>query len=275
MVQPEPSAERLDRYISVAIEQGLYSSPRNLRRHLQYLFGAIALRGKDVLDIGGGAGLLAVYAAVCGARSAVCVEPEGAGASSGLRARFERFRSAIDPQLPVTFVSETIQSYLAASRGFDVIVCANAINHLNEEACVHLQDDPAARQQYQALFMSINQALSRAGWFVATDCGRSNFFAALGMKSPFMPDIEWHKHQDPHVWSGLLERAGFADTGIQWSAPNTLGRLGRILLGNRPVAYFLLSHFRLSARQPRAGTADVSSISSPASPPASTRAPHR
>jgi SAM-dependent methyltransferase len=245
----ESSAEVLDRYINAAIDQKLYSKPRNLRRHLQYIFGGIDLRDKDVLDIGGGAGLLAVYAAVCGARSAVCVEPEGAGSTSGSRSRFERFRSAVNPGRPATFVSATIQSYLQASPRFDVIVCANAINHLDEESCVRLQYEPAAEQQYLSLFGLIKEATNPGGWFVATDCGRSNFFAALGTRSPFMPDIEWHKHQDPHIWAGLLRRAGFSEVTICWSAPNTLGRLGRILLGNRLVAYFLLSHFRLGTRR--------------------------
>jgi len=247
----ESSAAVLDRYVGAAIDQKLYSNSRNLRRHLHYVFGGIDLRNKDVLDIGGGAGLLAVYAAVCGARSAVCVEPEGAGASSNPRAKFARFTRAVDPRMPVTFVSDTIQSFLQGSRRFDVIVCANAINHLDEQACVHLQGDPAAERQYLSLFGLIHQATNPAGWFVATDCARSNFFAALGKKSPFMPDIEWHKHQDPHVWAALLARAGFSETTTKWSAPNTLGGLGRILLSNRIVAYFLLSHFRLSARKPR------------------------
>lgn len=245
------SDQALERYINAAIEQRLYSTPGNLRRHLEYIFAGIDLRDRDVLDIGGGAGLLATYSAVCGARSAVCVEPEGAGATSGWRAKFERFKSAVNPQLPVTFVDATIQNYLQAAHRFDVIVCANAINHLNEDACIHLQDEPDAERQYLSLFAVINQATNPGGWFVATDCGRSNFFAALGMKSPFMPDIEWHKHQDPQVWAELLLRAGFSAVEIRWSSPNTLGRLGRLVLGNRLVAYFLLSHFRLSSRKGR------------------------
>src|SRR5579863_10220895 len=67
-----PGTEVLERYLKAAIEQRLYSNARNLRRHLAYLFADIDLRDKQVLDIGGGAGLLATYAAVCGARGAVC-----------------------------------------------------------------------------------------------------------------------------------------------------------------------------------------------------------
>jgi SAM-dependent methyltransferase len=243
------SSEALNRYLEAATVQKLYSNPTNLRRHLDYLFSGIELRDRTVLDIGGGAGLLSLYAAVRGARSAVCVEPEGAGASVDLRAKFERFRDTVDPQLPVTFVGDTIQSYLQRSSGFDVIVCANAVNHLNEDACVHLQDSPGAEKEYLALFELLNRATNPGGWFVATDCAKSNFFAALGMSSPFMPDIEWHKHQNPDVWAQLLRRSGFSNVKIEWSSPNTLGPIGRLLLGNRLVAYFFLSHFRLSMRK--------------------------
>jgi SAM-dependent methyltransferase len=247
---PGSAEHTLDRYYTAAIAQRLYSNSHNLRRHLDYIFGGIELHGRDVLDIGGGAGLLATYAAARGARSAFCVEPEAAGASSGLGARFQRFKAAVDPQLPVTFVNATIQSFLETARRFDVIVCANAINHLAEDACVHLRDDPRAREQYLSLFRSLYDATVPGGWLVATDCGRSNFFGTLGLKSPFMPDIEWYKHQDPQVWGQLLLHAGFRDVQISWSSPNTLGRPGRIILGNRLVAYFLLSHFRLGCRRP-------------------------
>jgi 16S rRNA G966 N2-methylase RsmD len=107
-MRQESRAEALDRYMSAAIDQKLYSNARNLRRHLQYIFDGIDLRDRDVLDIGGGSGLLAVYAAVCGARNAVCVEPEGAGSSSGMRSRLEHgkstsarhLRQRYDPGLP-------------------------------------------------------------------------------------------------------------------------------------------------------------------------------
>jgi SAM-dependent methyltransferase len=246
----ESSAEVLDRYINAAIDQKLYSKPRNLRRHLQYIFGGIDLRDKDVLDIGGGAGLLAMYAAVCGARSAVCVEPEGAGSTSGSRSRFEHFRSAVNPGRPATFVSATIQSYLGSPRIFDVVIIANAINHLNENACIHLLDDPAAQAEYAGVFRALFGSLHPGGWLVATDCSRANFFNDVGTTSPFMPDIEWHKHQSPGTWDRLLRQVGFAAAQVQWSSPNTLGAPGRFLLGNRLAAYFLLSHFRLAARKP-------------------------
>lgn len=245
----DPAA--LGRFYEAAVRLGIYSNTANLRRHLQYLFDGVELRGKRVLDVGGGAGLLAVYAAVRGAQ-AVCVEPEAHGSTSGVTAKFAQLKSAVDPELAAELVSAPIQDYLATPRRYDVIVIANAINHLNEQACIRLRSDPAARAAYQELFGELFRALNPGGWLVATDCSNENFFNAIGLSSPFMPDIEWHKHQPPRVWDRLLQHCGFAPATVRWSAPNTLGRLGRLALGNRLAAYFLLSHFRLVARKPEA-----------------------
>ena len=248
----DPAAQA--RFYEAAVRLGIYSNTANLGRHLRYLFDGIELRGKQLLDIGGGAGLLAVYAAVRGAE-AVCVEPEAHGSTSGVTDKFLQLKSAVDPQLTVELVSAPIQEYLATPRRFDVVVIANAINHLNEEACIRLHRDPAAQAAYQELFSALFRALNPGGWLVATDCSNANFFNAIGVRSPFMPDIEWHKHQPPRVWDRLLQRCGFAPATVRWSAPNTLGRAGRLALGNRLAAYFLLSHFRLAARKPMSSAA--------------------
>jgi 2-polyprenyl-3-methyl-5-hydroxy-6-metoxy-1,4-benzoquinol methylase len=249
MSPPPPDTDLMNRFLDSAIRLGVYSNRKNLQRHLHYLFNGIELRNKRVLDVGGGAGLLTVYAAVRGA-DAVCVEPEGDGASADVTAKFHRLKDAVGPELHAALVTSSIQSYLRSPRSFDVVIIANAINHLNENACIHLRDDPAAQAEYAGVFRALFSSLQPGGWLVATDCSRSNFFNAVGATSPFMPDIEWHKHQSPGTWNRLLRQVGFTPARVQWSSPNTLGALGRFLLGNRIAAYFLLSHFRLAARKP-------------------------
>jgi hypothetical protein len=52
----------------------------------------------------------------------------------------------------------------------------------------------------------------------------------------------------------LLQEAGFAPATVRWSSPNTLGEAGRVVLGNRLAAYFLLSYLKLVARKPQIAT---------------------
>jgi SAM-dependent methyltransferase len=243
------NADTTNRFLNAAVRLGVYSNRQNLERHLSYLFGGVDLRHKHLLDVGGGAGLLTLYAATRGA-SAVCVEPESEGSTGGITKKFLQLRNAVDPELPAELVVGRIESYLSVRRHFDVVIIANAINHLNEEACIRLLDDRSAQADYEALFRSLCAALNPGGCLIATDCSKSNFFNDIGAKSPFMPDIEWRKHQAPATWDRLLQRAGFLPARVQWSSPNTLGSFGRFVLGNRLAAYFLLSHFRLVARKP-------------------------
>ena len=243
------SADVMNRFLDAAIQLGVYSNQKNLKRHLRFMFDGIDLKKKHLLDVGGGTGRLTVYAAVQGA-DAVCVEPEAEGSTGGVTEKFLQLKKAVDPQLRADLVVASIQNYLSVPRSFDVVIIANAINHLNEDACIHLLDDPAAQSEYEALFRVLFSSLNPGGWLVATDCSKSNFFNDIGVKSPFMPDIEWHKHQSPRTWDRLLQRVGFLPAKVQWSSPNALGNIGRFVLGNRVAAYFLLSHFRLAAMKP-------------------------
>jgi len=164
--------------------------------------------------------------------------------------KFALLKNLVDPQLRADHVASSVQNYLCDAHSFDVVIIANAINHLNEDACARLLMDPLARDEYKSIFISLFRSIRPGGWLIATDCSRSNVFNDLGLKSPLMPDIEWQKHQSPKVWDELLQEVGFARARVQWSSPNTLGALGRFVLGNPLAAYLLLSHFRLVARKP-------------------------
>ncbi len=74
-----------------------------------------------------------------------------------------------------------------------------------------------------------------------------NFFALLKIRNPFAPKIEWHKHQAPEVWAKMLDCVGFVNPIVRWSSFNRFGSLGRVLIGNKLMAYFLISHYCLSA----------------------------
>ena len=76
-------------FCNVAKEQALFKSSVRLQIYLSSLFADIDLRGKRVIDIGGGTGLYSFYAAACGgARNVVCLEPEVHGRHSGMNVKF-------------------------------------------------------------------------------------------------------------------------------------------------------------------------------------------
>jgi SAM-dependent methyltransferase len=237
------------RFFSLVGERGLYSSPGNLRFYGRYLFDGIPLDGRAVLDVGGGTGIYTFYAAAAGARRAVCLEPEAAGATSGVTARFRDVFEALGRPEGVSLAPQTLEDFDPTQGPFDVVLLNNSVNHLDEEACVRLPGDPEARARYGRCFARLRGLLAPGGHLILTDCSNGNVFPRLGLTNPLLPMIEWPKHQSPEVWAGLLREAGFTDPRISWSSFNRLRAPGRLLLGNRVAAYFLTSHFRLAMRR--------------------------
>jgi cyclopropane fatty-acyl-phospholipid synthase-like methyltransferase len=236
------------RFFDVAVINGAYTKPDRLQVFLNYIFDGTSLQGRNVLDVGGGTGLLTLWAAVNGA-NAVCLEPESAGSTQSVRKVFERMKTEISPDLKATMSPDYVQDYLAScEKKFDIIVMANSINHIAEEQCATLLYNEASRDSYVSFFEQLKTHLTAGGHLIVTDCDRRNFFGDLGVRSPIMPTIDWSIHQSPSTWKDLMEKAGFRITSIKWSTPNFLGTIGKVLLGNRFAAYFLFSHFRIAAK---------------------------
>jgi len=238
-----------EEFYSLAIEQRMYTKINRLKNHLAYEFGENSLSGMKVLDVGGGNGLLTFYAAVKGA-GAICLEPEFEGSSAGVIESFYKFKALLQNiKGSAAIQTRTFQQFESNER-FDLIVLSNSINHLDEAAMMRLSADQLSRNTYVGYFRKMFDLLNPGGRLIITDCDRTNFFNHLQLKSPFMPSIEWEKHQSPKFWLAMLNQVGFERVSIKWSSPNSLGAVGRALLGNRMVAYFLFSHFRIEVRKP-------------------------
>ena len=234
----------LSSYFDVVVSEGIYPNTGNLRFYARRLFDDVALEGRSVLEIGGGSGVLSFYAAASGARRVVCLEPEAAGSTALSQQRFEALmRRLRRPE--VTLKPVTLQQFEAGGETFDLLLLNASINHLDEEACIRLLDDPAARERYRRIFEKMAALTSPGGHVLATDCSRYNAFGSLGLTSPVARSIDWHKHQTPWLWARLLAQVGFTDPRIGWMALNALREPGRILLGNVVGAFFLASQFRL------------------------------
>ena len=64
-------------FLEMMARRGLYSSARRLRFYTSWLFRNADFTGRRVLDVGGGSGIMTLYAAASGASTAVCLEPQG------------------------------------------------------------------------------------------------------------------------------------------------------------------------------------------------------
>jgi len=249
-----------ERFYTAVQKLGVHPRPRRLRFYLEHqLLEGIDIEGKRILDVGGGCGLYALYCIAHGAAEVIVLEPQLAGSRSDSRAVFESLVEAIRPERPIQLVPKIVEDFVATESGrFDIILMHNSINHIDEEACAALDSEASAREYYRRFFTYLAR-LSRLGTqLVVADCARRNLFGDLGLRNPLMPSIEWHKHQSPRLWSQLLEEVGFMTRSIDWTSPNVLRRLGKVLLNNAMMAYLTMSHFRLVAEFHGEGKNNVS-----------------
>ena len=241
-------ASMLEQYYQLIEQESGAHVARGLRFRLeQYLFPGIELEGKRFLDIGGGTGTYSFYAACCGAREAVCLEPEAAGSSSGMIETFQRRARQLGIE-QVTLLPIPFQEY-QSNQLFDILFCHNAINHLNEDATIHLHRSVDAQKIYLDIFQKMYHHCASGGYLIIADAGRDSIYSWLRVRSPLTPTIEWHKHQSPQVWSRLLSQVGFKQVALRWRSPASLGSLGQLLIGNRFVNFFLWSHFCLTMQK--------------------------
>jgi SAM-dependent methyltransferase len=177
----------------------------------------------------------------------ICLEPEAAGSSPGMIETFRK-RSQQLGVTQVTLLPITFQEY-QTDQPFDVLFCHDAINHLDEEATIHLHQSEEAQKIYLELFRKMYHLCAPGGYLIIADASRHSLYSWLRVRSPLTPTIEWHKHQPPQVWSRLLNQVGFKQVALRWRSPTSLGYLGQLMIGNRFVNFFLWAHFCLTMRK--------------------------
>ena len=209
----------------------------------EYFLKDMDFKCKTVLDIGGGNGAIGFYCAIKGADKVVVMEPEFDGSTAGVIKQFEEISERF-PNLPVTMTTKVLEEYDTKEK-FDIIIMHDSINHIDEELCVVLHKDEAAKKKYLAFFELIANYCSQKARLLIADCSNKNFFHAVGIKNVFVPSIEWEKHQEPKVWGKLFQQVGFITKSTKWASFSSLGVLGKLILGNSWGAYFTSSHFRM------------------------------
>ena len=203
------------------------------------------LEGARVLDVGCGKGATTFYAALCGAKEVIGLDPEASGSTAGLTEAFSKIRGELGLKKcvlkPTDFMTYNTET------PFDLILLYNSINHIREVTS-DIQRDEAARKSQGRVIAQIAKVLKPNGWVILCDAGRRNLFGDLGLRSPLAPTISWNAHQTLGAWRQLLAEHGFSDFCHNWYVPYIIPWAG-ILLDNPVSNYLTFSHFVLRGRK--------------------------
>ena len=175
------------------------------------------------------------------------IEPESDGSHTAMIKKFEIMRGEMGLD-NVELLQTTIQDYQIPSRGFDIVLIHNAINHFDETACITLRNSEGSKAIYRDVFKSIARLVDAGGLLHISDCSSNNLYPKLGLKNPIDPSIERHKHQPPAEWAKLAAEERLNLQTVRWTSPTRFGKWGQVLFGNPVGAWFFTSHFLATFR---------------------------
>lgn len=236
------------RFLDLGRREGFWRRGIDFPRLAHQVFGTDNLQGRSVLEIGCGKGVFCLWAAMHGASRVVGLEPMSDGFYD--KNNFRHTFMTLASELGVNGVSMetcTLQQYTAPEASFDYVLSVASINHLDEPACIDLHQNGASRHTYIEVFTALRRLMKPGGELVILDSSRRNLFGDMGLKSPFQPQIEWHKHQPPEIWVKILKTAGFAQAEVKWLGNRAFRYLGLTRVP-RPMAYCMDSVFRLKLK---------------------------
>jgi SAM-dependent methyltransferase len=239
---PRPSPSLPPEYVRMLAQDGHHNLPAFLHA-VDGVFGDVDLRGRRVLEIGSGRGLMAMLMALRGAAQVVSLEPELVGSTCGViaeqRARLRRLRIR-----NVEVVAADFNTWDPGDARFDVILSKASLNHLHFSEH-HALRDASTHEAYARVASTIHALLAPGGVFIATDACRYAFFTAvrdLGIRRPWRPQrtgVNWRHHQNPGTWKRIFSDAGFARVEVRYPVPHRLRHVS--LLVDTAAANFMLN----------------------------------
>lgn len=246
------SFEELPPAYLAMLERDGHQNPPAFAHALANLFEGTDLRGKPVLEIGSGRGLVAIYMGMRGAAHVLSMEPELVGATPGVIAD-QRARIAALGLKNVDVEVADFNTWEAGDRRFDVIVSWASINHLHESN-QHAEHHRPTYDAYVRVAGRIRSMLAPDGTFIATDACRYGFFTGvrrLGIRRPWQwkrSGVDWRYHQNVGTWKKIFADAGFGTTAVDYPVPYRL-RFAKPIVNTALANFFLHGAFILRARR--------------------------
>lgn len=230
------------------------TNARWLRVRTADYFGTLDFSGKRILEIGAGNGLYACCVASLHADHLVAIEPEMDGSRN---TSIDIFKQGIEKLNlhNIEFHPVAMQAYAAPAASFDLIYMLTVINHLDETHVQTLDQDEHSREVFRNLLQPVYDWLKPRGMLVISDNTNTHAYRSLlrlGVlkKHPFVPQIEWEKHQPPQVWGKLLESIGFTSIQYHWATLWRYPWIPRFLCDNVVAAHLYSGVFVLRAQRP-------------------------
>ncbi len=221
--------------------------PVSLKWHMRRFFGPCLpmLKEARVLDVGCGKGTTTFYAALCGAKEVVGLDPEAAGSTTGSTRTFSKIQEKLNMDQcvlkPIDFLNYN------PKKPFDMVLLYNSINHIREVTS-DVKRNKAARKSQNRIVAKIAEVLKVNGWAILCDVSRRNLFGDLRLRCPVAPTINWKTHQTLGAWRALLKENGFDNFCHNWYVPYIAPWAGPLL--DNPISnYLTFSHFVLRGKK--------------------------